>query len=68
MPSNHAFLDPDIVQPTKYVVPPTGVGASAGVFAEAVRRHQAEAHSSTQISSRGTLQSTTQSRYIRVIF
>ena len=25
MPSNRAFLDPDIVQPTKYVVPPTCV-------------------------------------------
>ena len=25
MPSNHAFLDPSIVQPTKYVVPPTRV-------------------------------------------
>ena len=25
MPSNRAFLDPDIVQPTKYVVPPTYV-------------------------------------------
>ena len=23
MPSNRAFLDPNIVQPTKYVVPPT---------------------------------------------
>ena len=25
MPSNCAFLDPDIVQPTKYIVPPTRV-------------------------------------------
>ena len=25
MPSNRAFLDPDIVQPTKYIVPPTRV-------------------------------------------
>ena len=25
MPSNRAFLDPNIVQPTKYIIPPTRV-------------------------------------------
>jgi hypothetical protein len=23
MPSNRAYLDPDVVKPTKYIVPPT---------------------------------------------
>lgn len=33
MPSNRAYLDPDVVRPTKYIVPPSWLQVAPWIFA-----------------------------------